>query len=353
MTITTDDNSLRPWDSGDEYLLEQLKDYPDSRRILIINDNFGALGTALGERSTISWNDSYCARESINANITAAKAALPNFSGTVNNEKIDADLVLMKIPKSNGMFEYQLEKIRLRVPAGTPILAAAHSRNLPPSFFESFENHTENAAYSRIWKKARFYSGKTKGSAGLSPQETIILKWEDLNITALPGVFSQSRIDPGTQFLLEHFPRVNAPEKIIDPGCGAGVLALAAALNWPEASITATDDSAIAVESTRISAEANGFGQRIETIHTDILKGIENESADLVICNPPFHQQQRVSVESGLGFLRESARVLKKGGQLFIVANRHLGYQSELERLFEGAITIAQNKQYHIFMCRK
>ena len=353
LTINSNDNSLRPWDAADEYLLEQLKDYPEASKILIINDSYGALGTALGEKSPFSWNDSFCSRKSISENISSAGTELPTFTGTVNEDEIDADLILMKIPKSTGLFEWQLEKIRQRVPAGTTVLAAAHSRNLPPSFFESFCEHNHEAAYSRIWKKSRFYSGKIKSTEGLSIQKAEVLRWKELEITALPGVFSQSRIDPGTQFLLEHFPRVDSPQRVIDPGCGAGVLASAAALTWPEARITATDDSAIAVESTRLSAVNNGYGERIEAIHTDILEGVEKGSADLVICNPPFHQQQKVSVESGLDFIRESARVLKKGGQLFLVANRHLGYQNEMQSLFEGVMIIAQNKQYRIYMCRK
>jgi 23S rRNA (guanine1835-N2)-methyltransferase len=67
----------------------------------------------------------------------------------------------------------------------------------------------------------------------------------------------------------------------------------------------------------------------MEIRHTHLLTGIEDNSADLVICNPPFHQQQRVNLDSGFAFIEDSFRVLKEGGQLFLVANRYLGYEKK------------------------
>ena len=353
LNMKTEDNSLRPWDAADEYLLQQLTDYPHASRTLIVNDSFGALACALKDKTASVWIDSWCSRVSIEDNLKENDLSLPSFTNSIETSPLKADLVLMKIPGSIGLFEEQLKNIQKRIPRGTVILAAAHSRNLPPSFFKCFESLCSGASYSRIWKKARFYSGKSPApSEGLN-KDVPLLKWKGLDITVLPGVFSSKRIDPGTQFLLDHFPRVEAPRTIVDPGCGTGILSLAAAVEWPEAQITATDDSILAVESTRLSAQTNGFSNRLKTIHTDILHGIDSASADLVICNPPFHQQQKVSVETGFRFIRESARVLKNGGQLFMVTNRHLGYQKELKRLFEGVIVIAQNKHYRIFMARK
>ncbi len=353
LNIDTRDNSLRPWDAADEYLLQQSADYPEASRILIINDSYGALACALKDKVTALWVDSCCSRVSIEDNQKENDLPLSSFTNSIETSSLETDLVLMKIPKSLGQFENLLKSIQSRIPPGTVILAASHSRNLPPSFFECFKSGCSDASYSRIWKKARFYTGKSLPPSGEIDKAAQPQKWKGLNITVIPGVFSGSRIDPGTQFLLDHFPRVEAPRTIIDPGCGAGTLSLAAAGKWPDAQITATDDSILAVESTRLSAKANGFSDRIKVIHTDILTGIDSASADLVICNPPFHQQQKVSIETGLRFIRESARVLKDGGQLFLVANRHLGYLKELEKVFEGVIIIAQNKHYRIFMARK
>ncbi len=45
----------------------------------------------------------------------------------------------------------------------------------------------------------------------------------ELQICALPGVFSQNRLDVGTAVLLPHLSQVTSG-KIADLGCGAGVI---------------------------------------------------------------------------------------------------------------------------------
>jgi len=346
------DRSLRPWDAADEYLLDEMRNHPDARRILVLNDAFGALGALLGDRSPWSVNDSFTARECIRRNISANGGTIPGFLSSCASLDQEADLVVLKIPKTLSLFRYQLEQISRSLPAGTPVLAGGLSRYLPKSFFEAFEEHAEGAAYSLIRKKARIYTGRLKPSEeDLSREESFT--HDGLTYRILPGVFAAGKVDPGTRFLLEHFPRAEEPAVIVDPGCGYGILGMTAARKWTDARIIATDDSASAVESTRLSAEANGFGDRIDARHTDILQGVEDGCADLVICNPPFHQQQRISVETGFRFIDESARVLKPGGQLFLVANRHLGYQKQLESRFAGTMIIAQSSKFVIYMCRK
>ena len=351
LDIHTEDMSLRPWDSADEYLLSQFEDFRSVRKILLINETFGALSTVMAKKKVINWNDSYSHSRNIRENRKKNGLDESEFTNSLDPFPLDIDLVILKIPRSQDYFSSLLKRISPRVPSNTPILAAGKSRLLPPSFFKAFEEHTESASYSRIWKKSRFYQGFLIPLLEDPIREAKSFQWENLTLTTLPGVYSHGKLDPGTRYLLENFPSIPEPETIADPGCGSGILSLAAASRWPGAKIISTDDSLLAVESTRLSAGENGFSNRIFPVQTDILEGVESWSIDLVICNPPFHHQNRVSVETGLRFIRESARVLRPGGRLVLVSNSHLGYGNTLRSLFRTVTLSAGDSRFSIHMC--
>jgi 23S rRNA (guanine1835-N2)-methyltransferase len=352
----TSDSSLRPWDGADEYLLEKIREEYGTRlpmEILIANDSFGALTLPLAPSATINLNDSYsaarCIEQNFKDNSLEEKLTFRTYQDSVETAP---DLIIMKIPKAVPFFKFQLEQLSRMITKPTPILAAGLSKLMPPSFFETFEGATDKAKYSLIKKRARLYEGTLLPSKELSPSSRQF-NWKDKPFSTLPGVFSYGKVDKGSLFLLDRFPRATDPEVIVDPGCGCGILGIEAAQTWPNARIIATDDSAVAIESTRLSAEQNNVSDRMEIRHTNILDGMDNESADLVICNPPFHSQHRIQLEQGFAFINESHRVLKPEGQLFLVANRYLGYEKHLKELFSGMKIIGQDQKFRLFMCRK
>lgn len=78
------------------------------------------------------------------------------------------------------------------------------------------------------------------------------------------------------------------PESILDLCCGAGSLAIIAALAWPEATVAASDLSAAALALARENVEIQGLADRIELIHADLLDGVGGRRFDLIVCNPPY-----------------------------------------------------------------
>jgi 16S rRNA (guanine1207-N2)-methyltransferase len=62
----------------------------------------------------------------------------------------------------------------------------------------------------------------------------------------------------------------------------------------------------------------------------DVSSGLTG-TYDAVVMNPPFHRGQQTEVDLGRGFIRAAAAALKRGGRLFMVANRQLPYEAELD----------------------
>ena len=350
------DNSLRPWDGADEYLIEALREDPErdeSERTAIVNDSHGALALSLGKSVVICLNDSFSDRTGIriNGEANGASGSL-NFAGFLDDFESGWDRILMKIPKTLNLFRFQLERMAEKIDRPVPIMAAGMAKLMPISFYEAFEAAVENPEYSLIRKRARYYKGLLMPRKRKAEENHQFI-WNDRPFVSLPGVFSYGKPDRGTLFLLDRFPRVDPPELVIDPGCGCGILGIQAALTWPEARVIGTDDSALAVESARLSAGINGVADRMSFLHTNILEGVEDRSADLVICNPPFHSQHRIQLETGFTFIEESARVLKTGGRLFLVSNRYLGYEKQLKCAFQSMKILGQDSKFRLFMCRK
>ena len=80
---------------------------------------------------------------------------------------------------------------------------------------------------------------------------------------------------------------------------------------------------------------------------------MEPGSADLILCNPPFHQQQIVGDAVSWRMFQQACKVLRPGGSLWVVGNRHLGYHTKLRRLFGNGEVIASNPKFVILRATK
>jgi len=131
------------------------------------------------------------------------------------------------------------------------------------------------------------------------------------------------------------------------------VLAIAFALANPQAELTLVDESYMAVQ----SAEANwraALGERPATFRAaDGLADQPRDSLDLVLCNPPFHQQQVVGDFLAWRMFQQARAALVTGGELWIVGNRHLGYHAKLARLFRGVQQVAANPKFVVLKATK
>ena len=76
--------------------------------------------------------------------------------------------------------------------------------------------------------------------------------------------------------------------RIVDVCTGSGCVAIALASAWPEAQVLGVDKSRDALAVACCNAEAIGVNDRIQFVQHDLLEGIENESVDIVVSNPPY-----------------------------------------------------------------
>jgi 16S rRNA (guanine1207-N2)-methyltransferase len=151
---------------------------------------------------------------------------------------------------------------------------------------------------------------------------------EALGLWTQPGVFSWDRPDVGTQQLLAALPALSGQGA--DLGCGLGVLgrAVLASGGVTQLDLVDLDRRAIA------AARRNVQDPRAVFHWADARSGPELSALDFVVMNPPFHEHGVEDRELGQSFIRRAHQVLRRGGRLWLVANRHLPYEAVLRGLF-------------------
>ena len=348
---------LRAWDAADEYLLNYINEEvkPETKlNILIINDGFGALTTALAEHYPTVWTDSWLAQEGIRKNLVSNNKSADDvqIKNSMETPEDDYDLVIIKTTKSLALLEDQLIRIKPSVSTATKIIAAGMVKSIHTSTLNLFEKYIGSTKTSLAKKKARLIFSIPDENIKVvkSPYpKSYILEGTNYTIFNQANVFSRESLDIGTRFFLQHIPQSEKYKNIIDLACGNGVVGLIAADKNPDAELLFLDESYMAIESARESFEAAFNKQRKATFQVnDCLTGCEKNSADLILNNPPFHQDNAIGDEVAWQMFKQSKDVLKEGGELWVIGNRHLGYHIKLKKIFNNCKVIATNKKFVI-----
>ena len=351
---------LQAFDAADEYLLNYLAEQQPTAdtRVLVLNDSFGALAASLaGKVQVISSGDSYLAAQGLEKNLVRNGLAFDAVASVPASEALVGpfDRVLVRVPKTLALLEEQLIRLQSQLAPGAQVIAGAMIKHLPRAAGDLLERYIGPVQASLAVKKARLLiaTAETKAPA-TSPYPTRYrLETPAIELLNHANVFCREGLDIGTRAFLPHLPKNLGTARVADLGCGNGVLAIASALQNPQAHYTLVDESYMAVQSAGENWRA-ALGDREVIVRADDgLAGQEPQSLDVVLCNPPFHQQQVVGDFLAWRMFQQAREALVVGGALYIVGNRHLGYHSKLARLFRGVEQVAANPKFVILKARK
>ncbi|MDN7134846.1 methyltransferase [Pseudidiomarina terrestris] len=351
--------TLQAWDAADELLHEAFIEHERQGQMaaqpLLVNDAFGALFMAVAPRTVVTCNDSYVSQLAQRANLelNQLECDLTQLS-PLDDLPPSCDLVLMKLPKSQSLLEFQLAQLSGSLKPGTTVLVAAKSKLFTPATRAIFSQFCDDVDISLIQRKCRMLRAKVRAVA--TPITQFLNTWQqpelNLELTHHAGVFARNQLDIGARLLLEHLPAAGA-QQVIDLGCGNGVLGLAYARQSPQSAVTWVDESYLAIASCQRNIALNlGTAERYQAYVDDCLSQQSSNSADLVLCNPPFHQEHAITEHIARQMFKDARRVLRKGGEMRLVANRHLPYYQSLKRLFGQVDCEASNAKFVVYRCQ-
>lgn len=344
--------TLQAWDAADTLLLKQLeKRDQTSGAVLIVNDAWGALSTTLANLRPMTLSDSYLAHAAIRENLKRNRIEPETVKFLTSFDALPdgIDLVVMKVPKSLALLEDQLHRIAPHLHDKSTVLAAAMTKHIHLSTLGLFEKIVGPTRTSLAEKKARliFCEPDMKLVRPENPwPKTYTLPGHEVVISHA-GVFGGERLDVGTRLLLEHLPRSSGRQRVVDLGCGNGILGVRMATTNPRAEVTFVDESYRAVASAQATFRAN-LGEEREANFVvgnglfDLASGAKlTVGFDLVLNNPPFHENHAISDATAWQMFVESRDALRQGSELWVVGNRHLGYPEKLKRLFGNCEIVA------------
>ncbi len=354
-----ENEKLQAWDSADEYLINTLADqaFDPNRPILIFNDGFGALSNWFSTRACIyNISDSFIAQQACQQNLSANSKPDVIYLNCLDKLPENAQLVIIKVPNNNRLLKWQLDKIAASVPDDCQIIAGGKAKDIHTSTLRFFENRIGETKTSLAVKKSRLIFSTLNRKLSPTPEQP--LSWDvpeyNLHLMNHANVFAGEKLDIGARFFLEHLPQDESAQHIIDLGCGNGVIGIQTARLNPQATITCVDESAMAVTSALENAKTNlSHPDKLHGLVNNCLSGMEQESADWVLCNPPFHQQNTITDHIAWQMFCDAMHVLKIEGKIRIIGNRHLGYHVKLKRLFGNVTTIASNNKFVILEAEK
>ena len=169
------------------------------------------------------------------------------------------------------------------------------------------------------------------------------------------GVFSKSKVDFGTDLMLNEFLKKNRgleveKIKILDIGCGYGVVSVILKSFYPEISITLSDVNERALELSEENLKKYGIND-YHIIKSDAFEKI-TEKFDVILSNPPIRAGKDIIFK----IYSEAYEHLNENGQFYCVIQTKHGAKStqkKLVEIFGNCDTVTIDGGYRIFLSKK
>lgn len=159
-----------------------------------------------------------------------------------------------------------------------------------------------------------------------------------------PGVFSADKIDAGSALLVTHLPDTLTGH-VVDLGAGWGYLSRVALACTAVTTLDVVETDQRALDCARLNLP----DPRAAFHWADATRWSPASAVDTVIMNPPFHQGRKGDPGLGAAFIANAARILKPRGELWMVANRHLPYETALATHFKHVKELAGTGAFKLF----
>jgi len=160
------------------------------------------------------------------------------------------------------------------------------------------------------------------------------------------GVFSKGKLDFGTRTLLESIPLNDIKGKVLDVGCGYGVIDIILS-KITDASYEGVDVNKRALHLAEMNAKLNNISN-VKFYESNCYENV-NDKYNVIITNPPIRAGKKIVYD----IVMNARNHLMDDGVLYIVIRKEQGAKSMIRDLEEYYITevINKNKGFFVIKC--
>lgn len=161
-----------------------------------------------------------------------------------------------------------------------------------------------------------------------------------------PGLFSHGRLDPGTAFLLDALAAPSPGLRVLDFGCGSGILGGALRAREPSLEVELLDVDAVALEAARQNVPG------APVLLSEGLDAAGDPPYDWIVSNPPYHRSKAQTLDVVRRLVQGAPGRLVPGGRLTLVVQRRLPVEEALRAAFPAVEILAADGTYRVWQAR-
>ncbi|ADP66149.1 16S rRNA (guanine(1207)-N(2))-methyltransferase RsmC [Buchnera aphidicola] len=257
----------------------------------------------------------------------------------------NCDVIIYYWPKDKSEAKFQLMNIISCCPINTEIFIVGNNssgvRSAPLMLKKWIELEKIDSA-----KHSILISGLIKKKAIFVLENFFKTHlWKNLIIKSLPGVFGHKKIDSGSKLLASTFSN-RITGKVLDIGCGTGFLSASLLYFSPDAILTLVDNNMYALKCSQYTLNSNKFNGKIvySNLYSNVFKKF-----DLIISNPPFHNDLQINFNIIEKMICGAKKYLTKTGELRFVTSRFINCHFLLNKFFQKYYVIKETSQYKVY----
>jgi 16S rRNA (guanine1207-N2)-methyltransferase len=180
-------------------------------------------------------------------------------------------------------------------------------------------------------------------------REVTVLEYPGLprHWVSYPGVFSHGHLDPGTRLLLDVLPPLPPGARVLDYGCGSGIVGAVARARGDGVTVVLLDVDAVALEAARENVPSASL------ILGDGLGQAGPGPFDAVLSNPPLHVGKVEDPRMLNAFMEEAPALLGRLGILVFVTQRRLPVEASLRCSFRTVSVLGEDRTFRVWEGRE
>ncbi|UJJ30933.1 class I SAM-dependent methyltransferase [Halopseudomonas maritima] len=327
-------------------ILERSAELFSGQRLLLVNPAADGLTRSLSADWTL-WSWDYAAARGLAAGLPEDRLVFSHLCPPVT----DLDAAILVMPKAIERAEYALAQMLPLLAQGKTVYLVGEKKGGITRAekllgrYGAQPQKLDSARHCQLWRVVVDQPVAPFVLEDWLQQYELTVDDQALHLVSLPGVFSHGRLDEGSELLLaEH--RALPEGRVLDFGCGSGVLSVAMARRNPGCRFELVDIDALAIYCAGQTLALNGI--EAEVYASDGLSDVHGRFV-AVISNPPFHTGIRQDTSIAERFFNQVTRNLLPRGELRIVANGFLRYPPLIEEHIGPCHVLRENNRFKVY----